>query len=42
MRYDDTAYMFSSARIRAMENRMLSAEACEKFLGARSSDDILN
>ncbi len=41
MRYDDTAYMFSSARIRAMETRMLSAEACERFIGAGSSEDIL-
>lgn len=40
-RYDDTAYMFSSARIRAMENRMLGAESCERLLGARSSSEIL-
>lgn len=41
MRYDDTAYMFSSARIRAMETRMLSAEACERFIGADTAEDIL-
>lgn len=41
MRYDDSAYMFSSARIRAMETHMLSAEACERFVSARSSDEIM-
>jgi V/A-type H+-transporting ATPase subunit C len=39
-RYNDTEYMYSSAKIRALETRMLGSEGCDRLLAARDSDGV--
>jgi V/A-type H+-transporting ATPase subunit C len=39
--YRDTDYMYSSARLRALEAKMLGREGCERLLMAGSTDEML-
>ncbi len=39
--YRDTDYMYSSARLRALETKMLGREGCERLLMAGSADEMI-
>jgi len=38
----DTDYLFSTSRVRSVENKMLSQERAEKMIDARTLEDALN
>ena len=40
-KYKDTDYMYSSARLRALETKMLGREGCERLLSAENVDEML-
>ena len=40
-KYKDTDYMYSSARLRALETKMLGREGCERLLSAPDTDEML-
>ncbi|MBO5416280.1 MAG: V-type ATPase subunit [Clostridia bacterium] len=41
LRYKDTDFMYASARVRALENSVISREATERLLEAKASSDII-
>ncbi len=41
-RYNDNEYMYSSAKIRVLETRMLGHEGCERLLTAPDADGVLS
>lgn len=41
LKYKDTDFMYASARVRALENSVISRETTERFLEAKSSSDII-
>lgn len=41
MKYKDTDFIYSSARVRALENSVMSGEKIENLLEAKSSSDII-
>lgn len=40
-RLQDTAYMYASSRVRALENRLIGRERVEALIEARSADEVL-
>ena len=40
-RYNDNEYMYSSAKIRVLETRMLGREGCERLISAPDADGVL-